>query len=656
MSSEGAKFPYVGESVQRFPPNADDGPVATASKATQTKKVDLLDATQNKENTATPPASHKKLLKLCALSDVVITSFSPRETGVKTEKSFTCVRKPSTPTISTSKSVLSELNGDLNSCSRDLLDFSTPSTSKKVRRETSTSMYLIDLTPQKLRPTLKLTPISVSGSADESSDASPLVKPNRTKSDTPPSSAPSHQVAKRTPQSLMKQALLTSPEKQIAANSVEATTPVATPKRPSLLMARRKFLKPVRLPFHPQKRTPAQVAADNEKAKSKCPSLFFLSPRKFKAFQMRKQMAKDRRSLSNSTGDGSPKPGSETQGDLSLVEELVEVVKELPQSSPKKEEVSPESQSDSSQQPVPNAPISTVEESTSLCTEIIQSIQSGSRRNRNPATSVKTAANTSEAEASPTTPATATPTTPEIPTVTLPDPTTSQRREGRNLPRKSYTEAPDDDKPTPSRSWRQRNPTGRKGKAGAEEPHEEEPPVKKAVTEVAEDAPAVATTAAVKGRGTRRKAEDVAEAESAEMEEAEPKAAARKNARGNARKAKVGTEPDPEAQPVAKKARGGARAKTPLAKISDGKQPEPTKEPVGAVTAKKPAGRGRGRAAKAAPIVEPEAEQPAPSTEAAAPSAPKARKKVHLADTPDVAESAPSSDKAPKRAPCSRRK
>ncbi|XP_022213660.2 titin homolog [Drosophila obscura] len=315
---------------------------------------------------------------------------------------------------------------------------------------------------------------------------------------------------------------------------------------------------------------------------------------------------------------------------------------------------------------------------------------SGSRRNRKPVTTGKAAANTPVVEETPTTPtpsqkgppteepATATPTTPEIPTVTLPDPTTSKRREGRNLPRKNYTEAPDDDKPTPSRSRRQRNPTvkalelivdttprpatprRRKGKAGAEEPHEEEPPVKKAVTEVAEDAPAVATTAAVKGRGTRRKAEDVAEAESAEMEEAEPKAAARKNARGNARKAKVGTEPDPEAQPVAKKARGGARAKTPVVMISDGEQPEPTKEPVVAVAAKKPAGRGRGRAAKAAPIVEPEAEQPAPSTEAAAPSAPTARsgraKKVHFEATPAVAEPASSNDEAPKRATRSRRK
>ncbi|XP_026851169.1 titin isoform X2 [Drosophila persimilis] len=331
----------------KTPPNADDEPAAEAG---QTPKVDLLDATQNKENTATPPASHKKLLKLCALSDVVITSFSPRETGVKTEKSFTCVRKPNVTTISTPKSVystpksvLSELNED--SCSRDLLDFSTPSTSKKTRRKTS--MYLIDLTtPQKLRPTLKHTPIIVSDSADESSGASPLVI-DITQADTPPSPAPapSHQVAKtpkrlaaaatpkRTPQSLMKRALLTSTKKQIAANRAEPTTPVAAPKRPSLLQARRQCLTtPTRLPFHPLKRTAAQRAADQEKAKTprtsprKRPSLFFASPRENKLSQMRQSLAgarrspnvemsnklvsKARRSLSNSPRDGSPKLGS----------------------------------------------------------------------------------------------------------------------------------------------------------------------------------------------------------------------------------------------------------------------------------------------------------------------------------------------------------
>ncbi|XP_041451390.1 microtubule-associated protein futsch-like [Drosophila obscura] len=1088
-----------------------------------------------------------------------------------------------------------ELNED--SCSRDLLD--TLSTSKKARR---------DLTkPQKLRPTLKQTPISVSDSADESSDASPLVKPNRTKSDTPPSSAPSHQVAKRT-------------KKQIAAKSVEATAPVDTPKRPSLLMARRKFLKPVRLPFHPHKRTPAQLAVDKERARTKCPSLFFLPV---------------------PVPQSSPKPGSEAQEDPPSVEESVEVVKELPQSSPEKEtsqtaeetkvpvttpddapseaatveptpaqgvespaeiksapegdsirvetqaapvetdseqnkrqtlatekqlqsnsengnqsleekifkKVKPETETEnrekqeaevaaegaakqdakkatrlgrkdehshareevlpaakrvtrkgssvektteasdserprrrgrksiSEKQPIledkeanmdtvqrrgrkpskevdeanpepetsksnPEKPkrrgrqpsaeeakdieaknkeeeiLNTIEEEempseqsklkrallpsttearpetakrggrlpsaeknepqeakaqeivlpnkddhtvdselrkppkeaakddtqnpkalglllaikedqpagagaepmkplkrTRKSSERVKTKQASQptatkedqtdaqadrpkRRGRKPSVDVELAALdvpekprrrgqkadaadkepaltkrmalaepvdphlekiTKEIEQEPEPepepknllldeeeqktrrrgrkPTTETVDVPEehvettssrrrgrkatveeakvgqaepkskrhsaqgapleapvpeiqeastasvkparrgrkpsmdvdlaekkkptravrkpsasidegtsqankttarrgrkasakeegidsqltnqdVPTgiygvyssashiedertprrrsgrniprknykevsdddssgtrcnrkpVTLPDPTTSQRRERRNLPRKNYTEPPDDDddddKPTPSRSRRQRNPTvktlelivdttprpatsrRRKGKAGAEEPHEEDLPVKKTCTELAEELPAVATTAAVKGRGTRRKVENVAEAESAEMEEAEPRAAARKNTRGNARKAKVGTDSDSEAQPAAKKARGGARAKTPVRMISDGEQPEPTKEPAVAVAAKKPA-----------PIFEPEAEQPAPSTEPVAPTAPMTRsraKKVLFEATPAVAESASSNDEAPKRALRPRRK
>ncbi|XP_017004532.2 fap1 adhesin [Drosophila takahashii] len=317
-------------------------------------KVNLLEATQNKENTATPPGSHKKLLKLCALSDVVITSFSPRETGVKVEKSFTCVRKPahaastsSSVTVSTPKSVystpkggvLSALNED--SCSRDLMDFCTPSTSTKAKR--ASSMYLIDLTtPSKLRPTPKQTPISVD-STDESSDASPLVI-DITNSATPPSPGPSQRyktpkrpagntgaTPKRTPQSLMKRALLTSTKKQIAANQTDKTTPVATAKRQSLLEARRQCLStPRRLPFHPHRRTPIQ--RPEEHARGKVPKTsprrrksLMESPRENKVSQLRKSfaaskrspgvdksnklVAKARRAL-NSPKSGSPLPGS----------------------------------------------------------------------------------------------------------------------------------------------------------------------------------------------------------------------------------------------------------------------------------------------------------------------------------------------------------
>lgn len=338
----------LNESIQR----------STEETAYESPKVNLLEATQNKENTATPPGSHQKLLRLCAISDVVITSYSPRETGVKIEKSFSCVRKPGYTTtslaVSTPKSVystpkgnvLSELNED--SCSRDLMDFSTPSTSKKTKRDSS--MFLIDLTtPSKLRLTPKQTlgfkltpkqtPISVD-STDESSDASPLVI-DITNSDTPPSASPSQRyktpkrpagitTPNRTPQSLMKRALLTSIKKQIASNQPDKTTPIATPKRTSLLEARRHCLTtPRRLPFHPHRRTPVQreghTRGNAPKTSPRKRISLMESPRENKVSQLRKSfaaakrspgvdksnklVAKARRSL-NSPKSGSPKPGS----------------------------------------------------------------------------------------------------------------------------------------------------------------------------------------------------------------------------------------------------------------------------------------------------------------------------------------------------------
>ncbi|KAH8310686.1 hypothetical protein KR044_002571 [Drosophila immigrans] len=294
-------------------------------------KVDLLEATQNKENTST--LGNKLMLQLCARSDVVITSFSPRETGVKVEKSFTCVVKPtacvglsstsSTPksVYNTPKSVLSELNED--SCSRDLLEYSTPSTSKKAQAgKRPTSMYLIDLTtPQKLRPTLSVTPkqtpssvgvISVN-STDMSSGDSPIVI-DISNSSTP-SFTPSKQqqirilktpkqassaTPKRTPQSLMKRALLSSAKKQIAANTNTPTTPQARTNRQSLLDARRQCLTaPRRLPFHPQPqwRTPGrrQMPALTTKAPQTSPrkrqSMSLSSPRDNKNSMLRKTLA-----------------------------------------------------------------------------------------------------------------------------------------------------------------------------------------------------------------------------------------------------------------------------------------------------------------------------------------------------------------------------
>ncbi|XP_070137985.1 fap1 adhesin isoform X2 [Drosophila bipectinata] len=326
----------------------------------ETPKVDLVEATQNKENTTSTPASHQKLLMLCARSDVVITSFSPRETGVKIEKSFTCVRKPAVPTIanvstpksvySTPKGVLSEPNDD--SCSRDLMDFSTPSTSKKGKRESS--MFLIDLTtPSKLRSTINAkqlpTPISVD-STDESSDGSPMVIDitNSATSQSPAVSQLKQQnqtprrlvgapaTPKRTPQSLMKRALLTSTKKQIASNCAEAKgSPTATPthKRTSLLEARRQCLTtPRRLPFHPHRQTPVHRPGSNEdrnkppktSPRKKLPQNLG-TPRENKLSQLRKSLALSKRSPGvdksnrlvakacrslNSPKSGSPKPAS----------------------------------------------------------------------------------------------------------------------------------------------------------------------------------------------------------------------------------------------------------------------------------------------------------------------------------------------------------
>ncbi|XP_032584114.1 microtubule-associated protein futsch isoform X3 [Drosophila mojavensis] len=301
-------------------------------------KVDLVKATQNKENTRTP--CNKLILELCDRSDVVITSFSPRETGVKIEKSFTRVIKPSTglgvgllsaantpkSVYSTPKSVLSEQNDD--SCSRDLMDFSTPSTSKKaLAGKRQSSMYLIDLTtPQRLRPTLSATPKQTPASAgvisvastDESSD-SPMVI-DITNLSTPSTSSatiskqdqqsrltaktPKEQklvvssTPRRTPQSLMKRALLTSAKKQLPEASKSKHT---TPVRQSLLDARRQCLTaPRRLPFHPQPqwRTPGrrQMANTPVKAPLTTPrkrqsSVCLSSPRDNKISQLRKSLA-----------------------------------------------------------------------------------------------------------------------------------------------------------------------------------------------------------------------------------------------------------------------------------------------------------------------------------------------------------------------------
>ncbi|EDW85115.1 uncharacterized protein Dwil_GK12783 [Drosophila willistoni] len=271
-----------------------------------TPKVDLLESTQNKENTSSPPGSHKKLLQLCSRSDVVVTSFSPRTTGVRIEKSFTCVMKPQTPksVYGTPKSVLSEVNED--SCSRDMMDFSTPSTSKKaiagVRR--MSSMYLIDLTtPQRLKSTPRQTTPSTFSDSSEvielSSGSTPpsVVKSRIGKNSKLLAAVGSGATPKRTPQSLMKRALLTSAKKQIL-NRTPITPGLSS--RSSLLGTT-----PRRLPFDEQRKCTPEKRVPFVERRSQCQtsprkrkpslSLSMSCPRDNKLSQQRKSLAESKR-------------------------------------------------------------------------------------------------------------------------------------------------------------------------------------------------------------------------------------------------------------------------------------------------------------------------------------------------------------------------
>ncbi|XP_067640933.1 microtubule-associated protein futsch isoform X2 [Eurosta solidaginis] len=124
-----------------------------------TPKMNLINCTQNKENKSSE--KNRRLISLCQQSDVVITSFSPRETGVRIEKSFTAILKPITAAATTPKSVYSTPKSVIcdsnDEGSRDFIDFTTPATSKKTfgarAIARNSSMHLIDLTtPSKLAP------------------------------------------------------------------------------------------------------------------------------------------------------------------------------------------------------------------------------------------------------------------------------------------------------------------------------------------------------------------------------------------------------------------------------------------------------------------------------------------------------------------------
>ncbi|TMW51838.1 hypothetical protein DOY81_003083 [Sarcophaga bullata] len=267
----------------------------STSTLLETPKMNLINCTNDKENKSTQK-KNKQLLTMCHLSDVVITSFSPRETGVRIEKSFATIIKPKvlvTKPPTTPKSVYSTPKGEMKEIaedsSRNLISFQTPSTSKtgavsafssstaaKVLK--NSSMHLIDLTtPNKLRPAspylktaLKAASIKknftqsvhselISEEAINVSELPSTPAINETPSsiisvssiDTPsvievtsdasnmgitPVSGlttPKHLISKntgvstpkRTPQSLMKRALLTSAKKQTTTSQTNTVTP-----------------------------------------------------------------------------------------------------------------------------------------------------------------------------------------------------------------------------------------------------------------------------------------------------------------------------------------------------------------------------------------------------------------------------------------------
>uniref|UniRef100_A0A1A9Z8H1 FHA domain-containing protein n=1 Tax=Glossina pallidipes TaxID=7398 RepID=A0A1A9Z8H1_GLOPL len=106
--------------------------------AEENPRMDIIMCTENKANKNTQ--ENKRLLAMCSQSDVLITSYSPRQTGVRIQKSFTSLYT-SRSGCGTPKSV------------NDLIDFCTPSTSKNATlmnpvaaSNQNTTMHLVDLT------------------------------------------------------------------------------------------------------------------------------------------------------------------------------------------------------------------------------------------------------------------------------------------------------------------------------------------------------------------------------------------------------------------------------------------------------------------------------------------------------------------------------
>uniref|UniRef100_A0A1A9X1X5 FHA domain-containing protein n=1 Tax=Glossina brevipalpis TaxID=37001 RepID=A0A1A9X1X5_9MUSC len=115
----------------------------------ETPKMDLIMCTENKVNRSTE--KNKRQLALCQQSGVLITSYSPRQTGVCIEKSFTSLYT-SRKCCNTPKSVRDGISVCMPSTSRNVTSTNLAATSNQ-----NTSMHLVDLTitPNKTRPYLK---------------------------------------------------------------------------------------------------------------------------------------------------------------------------------------------------------------------------------------------------------------------------------------------------------------------------------------------------------------------------------------------------------------------------------------------------------------------------------------------------------------------
>ncbi|XP_055848077.1 titin [Episyrphus balteatus] len=201
---------------------------------------DFIDLNTPKINQK-PSSQKDKTLNFCRLSETVITSYSPRETGIRQEKSFAVVQSP---LAAASKSIVTNVSlGPFHHTA-------SPQTMQNYRP----SMHLIDLiTPKKLKPpsssasrtllkstlkknlpkgtspqtphkSTKIMDISTPGSSDSvysvpSTDDESIIVLSDDGSGSPSPIAKTPPRA-RTPQSLMKRAILSSAKKAAVAKKL----------------------------------------------------------------------------------------------------------------------------------------------------------------------------------------------------------------------------------------------------------------------------------------------------------------------------------------------------------------------------------------------------------------------------------------------------